>query len=98
MLLFILKQLGVINSCVIVSKKKKLLKISPFSYKRSPFFKHIRLVSTPSKAFTVRLSTLKILDKSVGQTTIILETSHGLLLHKNALKHQVSGRILCVVS
>jgi len=81
-----------------MSKKKKLLKISPFSYKKLPFFKHLRLVSTPSKAFTIRLTTLRILDKSIGQTIIILETSHGLLLHKAALKKQVSGRILCVIS
>ena len=97
-LLAILKKLGVINSCVILSKSKKLLKISPLTYKKTPFFKHLRLVSTPSKSFTVRLSTLKILNASIGQTIIILETSKGLMTHQDALKKHISGRILCVIT
>ena len=97
-LLAILKKLGVINSCLIVSKSKKLLKISPFTYKKTPFFKHVRLVSTPSKSFTVRLSTLKILNVSIKQTIILLETSQGIMTHQEALKRNIAGRILCVIT
>lgn len=97
-LLSIFKKLGVINTHLIISNSKKLIKISPFIYRQSPFFKNIRLVSTPSKSFTVKLSTLRILDKSIRQTIIILETSEGLLTHKDALRRGISGRILCVIT
>ena len=78
-------------------EKKKLIKISPFIYKKTPFFKNIRLVSTHSKVFTIKLPTLRVVQKSLGQAIMVLETSKGLLTHTEALKLNVSGRILCVI-
>ena len=83
---------------MIINRGKKLVKISPFIYKKSPFFKSIRLVSTPSKAFTIKLSTLRVLQPSLGQSLMILETTNGLITHREALKLKISGRILCVIT
>lgn len=78
--------------------KRKLVKISPFFYKRSPFFKGVRLISTPSKAFTIKITTLNILNKSLGNTILLLETSRGIITHGEALKFHIGGRLLCVIS
>lgn len=96
-LILLFHKLGIINSYLIINANKKLIKISPFIYRRSPFFKNIRLVSTPSKVFTVKLSTLRVLNTSLGQAIMILETTKGLLTHYEALKLKTSGRILCVI-
>jgi ribosomal protein S8 len=97
-LLLILKKLGVINACIIVSGKNKYLKISPFIFKKTSFFKHIKLVSTPSKTFTIKIKALRIINMSIKQTILLLETSQGIMTHKEALKYNISGKILCVIS
>ena len=82
---------------MIINHNKKLLKISPFIYKKSPFYKIVKLVSTPSKIFTIKLDTLRVIQISIGQAVMILETTKGLLTHREALKLKISGRILCVL-
>lgn len=99
-LTLLLVKLGLINFPHIVKKSpiKWLMKVSPFFYKRTTFYSCIRLVSTPSKSFTVTLKTLQILSHSLGESTIILETSLGFMTNQDALRHKVGGRILLVLS
>lgn len=97
-LLLLFKTCGVINSSFIVSKNKKLIKISPFIYKRSSFFKGVKLISTPSKVFNIKLSSLRIVNRSLGGTILILETSKGIMVHTEALKRGVGGRMLCIIT
>lgn len=96
----LLKKIGLLNSYLLNggSNKFSKVKISPFFYRNSAFFKNIRLVTTPSKCFNIRLRTLQIVCKSLGESIIILETSRGILTHKEALKLRVSGKILLVLS
>ena len=96
-LLMVLQKLGYINSSLIVSKNKKLIKISPFFYKKLTFFKGISLVSTPSKIFTIKVKTLKTLNTSIGSTLVILETSKGIITHKDAMRLNVGGKLLCIL-
>ena len=96
-LISLLHKLGVIHSFIIISNSQKIVKVSPFEYRQTPFFKSVRLVSTPSRSYTIKISSLKILEKSIGQGIIILETTQGLITHRDALRLNVSGRILCVI-
>ena len=99
-ILCLFKKLGVLNSYLLVNHTCKLskVKISPFFYKNSSFFKNVKVVTTPSKRFNIKLKTLQIICKSVGESIIILETSKGILTHKEALKLRVSGKVLLVLS
>lgn len=97
-LLNIFYKIGLINSFIFVNKSKTLVKISPFIYKKTTFFKGVRLISTSSKVFTLKFNALKILNISLGETVLILETSKGLLTHKEALRLRIGGRILCILN
>jgi ribosomal protein S8 len=99
-ILLLFKRLGLINSFLLINTLNKylLVKLSPFFYKNTPFFKGLRLVSTPSKRFNIKLRTLQILEKSLGETIVILETSHGIITHRDALRLKIGGKILFVLN
>lgn len=96
----LLKRLGLLNSYLLQgpSRKSSLLKVSPFFYKNSSFFKNIKLVTTPSKRFNVQLKSLRILEKSLGESIVVLETSKGILTHREALKLHLGGKVLLVLN
>jgi len=74
------------------------MKISPFIYKQSSFFKSVKLISTPSKTFTVKLKALLIIQKSLGGSLLLLETSKGIITHKEAVRLKIGGKLLCSLS
>jgi len=96
----IFKKLGLLNSYFVYSSSNKfsVVKVSPFFYRKTAFFKKVKLVTTPSKKFFVKISTLRIISKSIGTAIIILETSKGLLTHQEALKLGLSGIILFIIN
>jgi ribosomal protein S8 len=79
------------------NSQRRLLVFSPFYFKKMTFYKTVKLVSTPSKKFTLTLKALKILNKSLKNSFLILETSGGLITHKEALKLRLGGYILCIM-
>ena len=96
----LLKRIGIIRF-YIVSKgvgSSQLVKLSPFFYKHMPFFRRVKLVSTPSKRFNLKLRTLQILNQSLGETIVVLETSCGIITHTDALKLKIGGKILLVIN
>lgn len=97
-LLYILNKVGYLNSFIILSKSKKLIKLSPFFFRKTVFFKKVRLISTSTKYFSIKLNSLKLLSTSLGGTLLILETSSGLITHKEALKKNISGKLLCILT
>lgn len=99
-LLQLLRRIGIINSFILIRfwKFPLIIKLSPLFYKNSTFFNNIRLMSTPSKRFNVKLKTLKIMDISIGKSLIILETSRGFMTHKEALRLGISGKLLLFLS
>ena len=96
----LLKKIGLLNSYLLNGNARGIyrVKVSPFFYKNSAFFKNVKLVTTPSKRFNIRLRTLQIVCKSLGESIIVLETSKGILTHKEALKLRISGKVLLVLS
>ena len=99
-LLKLFKQVGVLQFYIVSSNSNsyKMIKLSPFFYKNMSFFRKIKLVSTPSKRFNLKLRTLQILSKSLGETILILETSSGIITHIDALKLKIGGKILLVIN
>ena len=93
---------SVIKNYIIVektlnNKKRRYIRFSGLFYKNESYFKGVRLVSTPSRKHTISLKGLRVLRKISGTSLIILETSHGIISHLDALKLGTGGLILCVV-
>ena len=78
--------------------KKRYLLFTPYFYKQTSFFKYIRLISTISKKFTVTFKALTIINKSLKNSLLLIETSKGIISHKEALRLRVGGLILCILS
>ena len=97
-----LHSIGCVNKFLLTSQTKKGLHLSyvhlsiPF-YKNTPFFKSIRLISTPSKRHRLSLSSLSLLNKTLKASVLILSTDKGIITHHEALKFKVGGLALCVV-
>ena len=98
--LFLFRELGLLNSYFIYpsSSTKMFVKLAPFFYKNSTFFRGVRLISTPSKLFFIKLSALNIIKKSLGSTVLLLSTSRGLITHKEALRRGLGGIALFLIS
>lgn len=94
----ILEELGLIRFYIYKSGFNKLLKLTIFLYKSSTFFNVFRQVTTPSKKFTIGIKSLLLLSRSIGNSTIIIESSIGLITHKKALEVGIGGAIICVLS
>lgn len=77
---------------------RRHLVFSLYYYKQTTFFKHMQLISTISKKFTVSLKALTILNKSLKNSILLLETSQGIITHKDALRLRIGGLILCLIS
>ena len=83
---------------IVVVGNKKLIKVNIFYYKYKPFYKNIKLISTPTKVFYITKKSLKILSKSINSSILIILTNKGILPHNLALKNNVGGKILCIIS
>jgi len=68
----------------------------PF-YKNTPFFKSIRVISTPSKKHNVSFEALKLITKTLNASILFLSTNHGILNHLEALNKKTGGIALCIV-
>ena len=98
-LLRLLRALGYLLYLRLSSKKhfKSYVIITPIFYKTTTFYPSIKLISTPSKKFSVTIKALRIIDKSLKHSILILETSHGLITHKKALRYGIGGFLLCTI-
>ena len=67
-------------------------------FKHTPFFKSLRLVSSPSKKHVTTLKALGTINTSIKSSVLILSTPHGLMDHKEALRVGTGGTILCIAS
>lgn len=70
---------------------------STLLYKGTPFFKSVRLVSTPTKRHIISLTALKVVAQSARSSTIILSTSKGVMTHREACKQRIGGLILGII-
>ena len=98
-----LSEIGCINKFLLISSNtnnpnKYNILLTILFYNNIPFFSSFRLLSTPTKKFTITHTALKTLSPSLGLSTIILSTSAGLITHKQALKKSIGGLLLFIVS
>jgi len=100
-----LRSTGCVDKFAVTSKLNKttgridkLIRFSVLLYKGTPFFKGVRLVSSPSRRHTISLTALRVAAVPLGASTLILSTSRGLISHREALRLGTGGLILCVVS
>lgn len=96
-----LHSLGAINSYVILTSKTSIFKYIRFSvnfYKNEPYYRSIKLISKPSQSYNTKKETLSLIHKSLGVSSILLNTPKGILDSKTALRLGVSGPILCILN
>jgi ribosomal protein S8 len=103
MIVQILAEIGCIHRFIITNNKQLkhsnyTIWLTIFLYNNTPFFKSFRLLSTPSKHYTISYKALRILTSSIGASTIVLSTSTGLITHNDALKKRVGGLLLYILS
>ena len=96
----VLHRIGYLNnfSVVVTHDKTSYIYMSPSFFKNTPFFKSLRLVSTPSKKHFTTLKALNVINKTVNSSVLIMSTSYGILDHKEAIKIRTGGTILCIAS
>ena len=80
------------------SQGRRHLIFTPYYYKQTTFFKRVQLISTISKKFTISFKALTILDKSLKNSILLIETSRGIITHKEALRCHIGGLLLCLIS
>jgi len=90
--------MGPIKSNIIPDSKNTWILINLVFFKNTPFFKSLRLVSTPSKKHTTTLKGLSVINLSIKSSVLILSTPHGIMDHKEALLAKTGGVILCIAS
>ena len=78
--------------------KAKYITFNSHYYRGIPYFSHFKIVSTPSKPQIISSRALNISTKSIGKSLIILETDKGIITHTEAIKYNIGGRILGVIS
>ena len=93
---------GIIRNYIILQKleKRKIVSYIRFNgvfFKGESYYRSVRLVSSPSRKHNISLKGLNLIRHSVGHSLIILETSRGLISHKEALRFGTGGAILCVI-
>jgi len=103
MIIKVLAEIGcihrfLISSSIYKKNPKYIIWLTIFLYNNTPFFKSFRLLSTPSKHYTISYKALRILSTSIGASIIILSTSYGLITHKEALEKHIGGLLLFILS
>ena len=66
-------------------------------YKNRSFYKGVRLITTVSRKYAISLKALRIMNITTRSSIYILSTSQGVITHKEALRLNVSGLLLCVI-
>ena len=79
------------------STPRKFITFSVTYYRGTPFFKSVRVVTTPSRKHTVTLQTLSIITLSLNASLMILSSPQGLITHRDAMCRRVSGQILAII-
>ena len=87
-----LRQLNVIRRFYYLNPN--LLKVFPSYNLRSP--RHlIKTYYRMRSRIVLRLSTLRLLRRSLGNSILLLETHKGLITHKEALRLGIGGVLVC---
>ena len=94
-LIKVLNNIGLIS--VLIDNSRNF-SFSANSYKAMPFFNNIKLVSSETKAYYITLQSLRKLSNTLRSTKLIMETNKGIMTHTTALRLNVGGKVLAIVS
>ena len=94
-LIKVLNNIGLIS--VLIDNSSNF-SFSTNSYKAMPFFNNIKLVSSETKAYYITLQSLRKLSNTLRSTKLIMETNKGIVTHTTALRLNVGGKVLAIVS
>ena len=95
----LLYQIGYVSHYQLIHEHKQTwIYISITYYKNTPFYKSLRLVSTPSRRHFISLKALRTVQNSIKSSIVLLSTSKGLLTHTEAIKLNTGGLILCIAN
>ncbi len=93
--LILLKKFNFIHKYILMKKNNKfVIKIYLYYYKNKKICSNFKLISRPSKIFTISYKALRLINKRTGSSIFILSTSKGLLSHKDALKNKITGNVI----
>ena len=99
----VLFEIGCIHHYVIFNKYfnknnfNTFVKFTVLFYKGKSFYKSIKLVTTTARKYTISLKALQILNSTLKASIFILSTSKGIITHKEAIKLNIGGILLCVL-
>jgi ribosomal protein S8 len=80
------------------NKIREYIKFSCFYFNKRPFYKSLKIVSTPSKRFTISYKSLRLFHMSSKSSTLILSTDKGLITNKEAMDLGLGGLIIFAVN
>ena len=82
----------------LLDSKNSWIYVSTTFFKNTPFFKSLKLVSTPSKKHVTTLKALRVINLSIKSSVLILSTPYGIINHREAIRIGTGGTILCIAS
>lgn len=98
----LLKEIGAVTTFTIIKPNsnsfKTYLLVTINYFKDEAFFKHIKLISTPSRSCHIKFSTLTTLKKMYGMSIIVLQTPYGLVTSEYALKKRIGGKLFAILT
>jgi ribosomal protein S8 len=76
---------------IILISNKKFIQITLLHNRVYQHFDFFKLISKPSKSYFLSLHSIKLINKRLGASLLILSTSNGYLTHLQALEKGVGG-------
>jgi ribosomal protein S8 len=80
-----------------VNHFEKKVRVFPFYNKMQTITSNLSLHFRKAHPIAIKLQALKLLNKTIGGSSLILNTSNGLLTHRDALEQGVGGVLIYTV-
>lgn len=98
LLLNIFQKLGVILSYSIVQKNGHTrIMVYLYYYKKTLFFKNFKLISSASHSYYITSHMLRMLNKRMGNSILLLSCNQGIVTQKTALSKNIGGKLLLML-
>lgn len=89
------KKLGVISSFYLIKNSfYPLIRVYLFFIKNFPLFYNFKIISKPSKPVYISYFSLNMFNFKMGQTSLVLSTSYGIITSQEALLKKCGGELL----
>jgi|OM-RGC.v1.033094155 Ribosomal protein S8 len=78
--------------------KKNTTTFNSRYFRGVPYFAHFKIISTPSKTQSISAGGLRVISKSIGNSVLLIETDKGIINHIEAIKYNIGGKLLAIIS